>query len=417
MRKLGRVAFAILFLAAACSSSSKSSGPPPQEIGRGDVGPGGGTVTAGPVTIQVPAGALTESKTIIVSKIDPANAKLPTGTALANDLYLLEPDDVTFAQPVTVTITLDPSKKRADGKGAVVLFRAAAGTTSWAPQGANDPTATTLVGTTTHFSNWAPTTAQETSCFLNICSPLPPPDLSGGDPAKRTGPPISTDRSLGLNCNVPSDTATAGVHCFGTGPDNGSPYQCECIGTTQILGTWELVPADTTITAMAAQCGAQCPTTCDLEIVCSPPTPGQPETCTSQLTPTVTCTSPDNNNWTCSCGSESLTYAGANPSNNPDLFPMWQKCGGSCNDIDGGSWVCPPTAQFADPDGGPGCIVETTETCRDNHYYGFSCDQTTGPNDPPTTCHCMMDGKPTKDVSASCFTAYQPCGIPKVYGL
>src|SRR5690349_14889093 len=100
MRKRALAAVASLMLAAACSSSSSddtAAAAPAVELGRGDVGPAGGTVTAGPVTIEVPAGALTDTRTIIIRKVDPRSAKLPDGTALANDLYELAPDDVTFA--------------------------------------------------------------------------------------------------------------------------------------------------------------------------------------------------------------------------------------------------------------------------------------------------------------------------------
>jgi hypothetical protein len=329
------------------------------------------------VTITVPAGALGETRTIIISKVDPASAQLPHNTDIVNDVYQLEPDDVTFAQPVTVSIAIDPTKKRTDGRGAVVLFRASAGTQQWMPYGANDMSATTLVGTTTHFSDWMPTQAAETGCFLNICGAIPPPYVPGQPPPQ---PTPFTNTSLGLDCMVPSATATAGVHCIGTGPNKSSPYQCSCIGNEQVLGTWHLLPPDTAVTALAAQCGGQCPTTCDPELVCAPP-PGNSSGggggpppagyhCSTVLTPTVTCTSTDGVNGTCTCGGKSMPVSGASPPHSQDLFAFWQSCGGDCAATNGGDWVCPGMIEYT-PDSGVGCTTETAGTCRDDHYYAI----------------------------------------------
>lgn len=58
---------------------------------------------------------------------------------------------------------------------------------------------------------------------------------------------------------------------------------------------------------------------------------------------------------------------------------------------------------------------ETAGTCRDNHVYRVECDVQMGAT--PTTCHCKVDGMPTKDVTSTCLLGPQACGWPKQQGM
>jgi len=97
------------------------------------------------------------------------------------------------------------------------------------------------------------------------------------------------------------------------------------------------------------------------------------------------------------------------------LFSLWQSCGGDCAATNGGDWVCPGMIEYP-AEGGVGCTTETAGTCRDDHYYGYTCETMPTPDAPPTTCHCFVDGKHTKDVQSNCIEAAGPCGVPKQQG-
>ena len=55
-----------------------------------------------------------ETKTIIINE-DPNPRALPDETESAGALYVLQPDDVTFSMPVTVTVAIDASQNVANG--------------------------------------------------------------------------------------------------------------------------------------------------------------------------------------------------------------------------------------------------------------------------------------------------------------
>jgi hypothetical protein len=87
----------------------------------------GGSVTStdGALTLEIPPGALAEDTDISIREVDPDD--LPDAFAdVGEDLgYELEPDGLTFAEPVTVSLSLDPtSLETANGEGydAYVLF-------------------------------------------------------------------------------------------------------------------------------------------------------------------------------------------------------------------------------------------------------------------------------------------------------
>jgi hypothetical protein len=408
----GATLAALVAVACTSSSGSDTSAPAPvamKEIARQDIGPAGGTITGGAVTIEIPAGALTETKSISINEIDPKASALPQSTRLAGALYALLPDDVVFQKPATVTVKIDESKKRPDGKGAVVLFRAASGTNAWTAYGADQTTATTLAGKTTKLATWAATTAAESTCFLNRCAPIIPP-----------GPP---DPSIlpGLDCRVPMEGA--GVHCVGRGPDKGLPFECFCDGSDTILGTYQRLPPDTAISAMAAQCGGVCPpgseSTCELGLVFDPGQTGTAWSASTTKAPIMKCSYDSSKGTTCSCdGGETFSIPSLTqlPTNN-DLFSAWAgSCEGVC-DTDGGApagdWVCPGSIEFPN-DGGVGCIVESAGTCRDNNFYGFECDTTMSPS---TTCTCKTNGVENgKVVQSNCRDGWVACEFPKYQG-
>ncbi len=90
------------FLAAGCialACGGSSSDPPP--VGSGTViGPGGGTVTAGGVTVVVPAGAVSRDVTIGVTDDELAAA----GYVVQGKVYRFSPSGLRFAIPITVTM-------------------------------------------------------------------------------------------------------------------------------------------------------------------------------------------------------------------------------------------------------------------------------------------------------------------------
>ncbi len=81
------------------------------------IGPEGGEITSadGRLTLTFPPGALSEDTGITIRKIDP-NDLPPEFEGLDGDLaYLLEPDGIEFAVPVTATLLLDEEPVQGDG--------------------------------------------------------------------------------------------------------------------------------------------------------------------------------------------------------------------------------------------------------------------------------------------------------------
>jgi hypothetical protein len=120
----------------------------------------------------------------------------------------------------------------------------------------------------------------------------------------------------------------------------------------------------------------------------------------------------------CTCANgKSFTLPGVTrPVTDPIVFSGWaETCGGSCDTPDlNDDWVC---AGLSGPDTPPDgrCAMETGTTCRDNHFYGYECEA--GAFEATRTCHCKVDGVETKTVQASCVTAKDVCGIPKIQGM
>jgi hypothetical protein len=411
-------ALAVCTMVALACSASKEERLPLKEIARRDIGPAGGTLVGGAVTIEIPAGALTATKTIIINE-DPNPRALPDETQAAGALYVLQPDDVTFTIPVTVTLAIDPSKNPASSQGAVMLFRGEEGN-AWTPYGVDESTAKVIVGKTTHFSPWSAAQAAETYCYLNQCAGFSrlDPNATAEEKSKSAG------LLPGLDCRVPNTPGTTlGVECVGLAPDKGPPYDCHCIGSSRSLGPkglpWERLPPDTAITAMARQCGAPAcapkPTfACNLGVICGD-SPNGGWNCGTAREPRILCNG-GAGGASCSCVTgQTFKLPNTNKLTNDELVPAFQaSCGGSCvnaGDDPALDYVCPGTIQSTDPSGL--CFVETAGTCRDNHVYRVECTKSGAE---VGTCTCKVDGVATKTVSSVCSDSYFACGFPKQQG-
>ena len=257
-------------LAVACSSSPtgapvspvtpvNDAGPtaqPATEVARKDVGPEGGRVEGGGTTIDIPAGALDASTTIVIKELDPTTVTLPATTKLAGKVYSFEPDDITFLKPVSITIAWDTTKKLPDGKGAVLLLRSPKGQNQWKPRGAAETSGTDVKATTTHFSDWAATVADGGNCFA-IAGCWVDAGPTGVGP---------------LDCKIPA--TGGGLHCAGQGT-----YTCTCDGSPDVIATLPVTaqgtpnPTPELMSALAASCG----TTCEPAKDAGPPSDSAPE--------------------------------------------------------------------------------------------------------------------------------------------
>jgi len=136
-------ALPLAFALAGCSGATATSA---QATG---IGPSGGTLSASDGTaIDVPAGALKSVEEVTleettVSTSATAGVLEPVGTA-----YEIGPDSVTFAAPVTVTVTVDPSQlaARGDMMSDVWVFWTVPGQDGWSsgPGAVKDATHVTL---------------------------------------------------------------------------------------------------------------------------------------------------------------------------------------------------------------------------------------------------------------------------------
>ncbi|MBS2016400.1 MAG: hypothetical protein JST00_26180 [Deltaproteobacteria bacterium] len=113
------------------------------------IGPGGGTVTADGVTLEIPPGALTSEVEIGIKPV--SNPKLPDQVSLVGTAYELSPAGIEFAKPVKLVLPLPagtPAKE-------TVLIRLPTGGAEWLPVGAPDEGATSVTGFTRGFSTFA----------------------------------------------------------------------------------------------------------------------------------------------------------------------------------------------------------------------------------------------------------------------
>ena len=115
------------------------------------IGPAGGTVASADqrISIIIPAGALTENKTI---SVQPITNNCPAGTGQA---FRLEPHGITFAKPVSITFQYSQADVNSSAPELLrVAYQNEKGIWRSPSLKAIDTTAHTVTVHTTHFSDW-----------------------------------------------------------------------------------------------------------------------------------------------------------------------------------------------------------------------------------------------------------------------
>jgi hypothetical protein len=159
-----------------------------------DIGPNGGSVAACGSVVAVPPGSLATTQTITVS-CDPTATV--AGYALLSPLYRFQPEGLTFARPVTVTLAFAGTPTSATS-----LYWSRAGGSGYDAI-ASSVQGAFVVGTVTHFST-------------GFVGQPGPPAADGGldagfDATLDTGAEAGPDAPF--QCTTPSDPPTVGVPC------------------------------------------------------------------------------------------------------------------------------------------------------------------------------------------------------------
>ncbi|MFO0722345.1 MAG: hypothetical protein U1E65_01100 [Myxococcota bacterium] len=150
------------------------------------IGPEGGTLSLGPISIDVRAGAVAASTTFRIQQSD-RSPTLPASTRAISPLYRLEPAQ-RFAAPVRVSFTVDRSKvpARMGATDGLLLLRAPSGTNDFEAIGAADLAATAIAGDTSEFSDFVVVLFQLAGCDLpdpmncsGSCDSLHPEQCTG----------------------------------------------------------------------------------------------------------------------------------------------------------------------------------------------------------------------------------------------
>lgn len=114
------------------------------------IGAAGGSLTAGALTITVPAGVFAQNTMVSAT---PLNATVP---GKRGQPVRLEPEGMTFSQPVTITFKYDDAALEGTAPEALLIaYQHSSG--MWAVPGdvTLDTTARTVSVQTTHFSDWS----------------------------------------------------------------------------------------------------------------------------------------------------------------------------------------------------------------------------------------------------------------------
>lgn len=215
------------------TTTPPSERPPPRvetEVARSTIGPAGGTVSGAGATIEVPEGALSADTTIVIKILDPVDVTLPLRGRPAGAVYAFEPDDVVFLKPVKITVAVSPPRS---GRGVVFLLRSPKALSNWEVRGGGAAIRRFVESRTDHFSDWAPVTADEESCLLDVTT-------------------CPADDGAGIDCSVPTTRPT--VHCTGA----ASAYACTCFGQSAVIATFDEVPSPSALSALAVACGSSC---------------------------------------------------------------------------------------------------------------------------------------------------------------
>jgi hypothetical protein len=143
---------AILAAAGSFACNSSSSGGP-VVVATAEIGPEGGSLVASDGTrVDIPGGALGTPVTLTLELA--SDAPLPSGGTFVGAPYALQPEWIQFAQPVFVTLTVDPSQLPAGSSldGVLVLTAAAGDDGGYLALPSTMADATHVTARTTHFS-------------------------------------------------------------------------------------------------------------------------------------------------------------------------------------------------------------------------------------------------------------------------
>jgi uncharacterized delta-60 repeat protein len=112
------------------SDASPQPNPQPNPLPAGTIGAGGGTVIgASGGQVVVPAGALSQNVTILITQSSTGAPALPAGVTVAGQMFAFQPHGTSFASPATVTIPFDPALVPAGSS--VSLYKTTAGEAGW----------------------------------------------------------------------------------------------------------------------------------------------------------------------------------------------------------------------------------------------------------------------------------------------
>jgi len=138
---------------AACGGSDDPATPPPAACTAPCVDAAGGTIT-GPAGagVSVPPGALAGGTTIVITANATPPAPLPGTLAAAGPIVAFEPHGQTFAQPVTISVPLEPA---ALGTDTPQLVRIGQGQSTWGPVAGATRSGNAMTAQVTSFSWFA----------------------------------------------------------------------------------------------------------------------------------------------------------------------------------------------------------------------------------------------------------------------
>ncbi|MCK6551890.1 hypothetical protein L6R52_39015, partial [Myxococcota bacterium] len=129
-----------------------------------EIGPAGGTLTLGALTLEIPANAVA-TPTVFRIVEERRAPVLPASTSAVSGLYRIEPA-TTFAEPVEISVAVDASRvgARTRATDGLLLMRAPTGTDDFAPIGAAALDAAIVVGRTSELSVFVATVFRLAMC-------------------------------------------------------------------------------------------------------------------------------------------------------------------------------------------------------------------------------------------------------------
>jgi hypothetical protein len=216
----------ILLVTALLGACSHDLGPSQ----KGEIGPSGGTVSAGQsASVELPPGALGGNTTITVT---PSDAAPPTSTLAVGTPYLFGPEGTQFAVPVTVTLeyspTLLPSGMTATD---IVVYTAPADTTDY-------QSLTTTIVDDTHVS------AQTTHFSIFVATVASPQNGSGVDAGAKLDAAVKLDAGSAAAC--PPNVSGGLQQCVLSATCNGVSYSATCQDTGSGSSSWCLCGPNST---------------------------------------------------------------------------------------------------------------------------------------------------------------------------